>query len=143
MVHNVYAANLAWSPAARNVPSKQKQLNSCERIIAEGNDRAMGVLKKAEEKRPGLGLAVLQTFFPERLGDSEAEDWRNARESFNDRQEALERGQSPTAPWTTHGHSKAIANSAIQLPTSPTASTVQPLAIKRSPTIPTSSIELE
>lgn len=132
MVHNLFAANIRRSPAAHGIPLKQKRLEEAERIMAEGSDRTMAVLKKAEEARPGLGLAVLKTFFPGRLRKDEAEEWEHARNTLETRQKAFKYGhEQKRNPWSKHGDEQGLK----LIDEAPTQRTIQ-----RSFTVPSSSI---
>jgi hypothetical protein len=140
MVHNVYTANKTRTPGAHGVPVKEKPLNKCKRIQAEGRGGVMSVLKKAEEERPGLGLAVLKTFFPGRLTQDEAIEWENARDSLDDRRKAFKKGQMVSNPWTQQKTSQDGTSSGVQPSTQTEPLGTGPPMIKRTLTIPSSTI---
>ncbi|EXJ66858.1 uncharacterized protein A1O5_10053 [Cladophialophora psammophila CBS 110553] len=140
MVHNVYAANAVRSPAAHGVPVAEEDLRSCTRIKANSGENVMAVLKNAEQYRPGVGLAVLTTFFPGRLRKDEADLWANARQTLEDRREAFKARKALPDPWTLPKQTASVTITGAQQPAQITPVQAQPPALRRSSTIPSSAI---
>ncbi|KAH8807570.1 hypothetical protein F5884DRAFT_857146 [Xylogone sp. PMI_703] len=94
MVHNVYVASWTRTPEGNGVPLKRNQDRKIEVpciIGGEGNMSSMKTLMLAEEKRPGLGLLLLETFFPGNLDKEEAQFWKDKRATLGDRQKDLKK----------------------------------------------------
>ncbi|KAK5217906.1 hypothetical protein LTR72_009077 [Exophiala xenobiotica] len=141
MVHNVYVANAVRQPAAHGVPVVEENLGSCTRIKAESKEKAMAVLMKAEKYRPGVGLAVLTTFFPGRLDKQEAELWDKARRTLELRREAFKAGEDPLPdPWTVPEGTTTVTITGAQKSVQISREQAQPAPIRRSSTIPSSAI---
>ncbi|OAP60393.1 hypothetical protein AYL99_05395 [Fonsecaea erecta] len=140
MVHSVYVANAARKPAAHGVPVKVT-LDKCTRIKAESEERGMDVLKKAEALRPGVGLAVLTTFFPGRRRKDEADAWANARLTLDLRRKAFKNGEYPLpSPWTVPEETATATTTNAQNSVEGFREQAEPVSIRRSSTIPSPAI---
>ncbi|KIY00977.1 uncharacterized protein Z520_03643 [Fonsecaea multimorphosa CBS 102226] len=140
MVHNVYVANAARKPAAHGSPVVE-DLDNCKRIKADPGEKVMAVLMKAEEYRPGVGLAVLTTFFPGRLDKDEADSWAKARQTLELRREAFKRGEHPLPdPWTVPEETATVTITDTQKTVQVSREQAQPANLRRSSTIPSSAI---
>ncbi|KAI9724175.1 MAG: hypothetical protein M1828_003920 [Chrysothrix sp. TS-e1954] len=83
MAHTVFVAGQPRSPSAFGIPSSYVE------YILE--DDVMGSLRKAEERHPGIGRSLLQTFFPGDLRDQDdVEYWAEMRQTEHTRRKALE-----------------------------------------------------
>ena len=78
MFHNVWVAGHERGTSAHGVPLEITE----PELINEGTVGTMAGLQIAERKEPGLGLALLNEFFPGRLEAKEEKFWKEASEKF-------------------------------------------------------------
>lgn len=92
MLHNVYVASRQRTPEGHGVPLRRKEdgrLYVSSRIGPDEELNSMKLLMKAEETCAGIGLLLLDTFFPGNLSIEEAEFWTEKRKTLGQRQEDL------------------------------------------------------
>ena len=73
--HAVFLSRMNLRPEQVGIPLRYTGI-----LIVE--DRVLLALKEAEEKMPGLGLALLDTYFPRDLPDSDRAFWEESRKNM-------------------------------------------------------------